>query len=234
MELQAIHLLMTFRCLLECDHCFVWGSPRQRTTVTLDRIEEVIRQAAELGTVEWFYFEGGEPFLYYPVLVEAVQRALAAGFKVGIVTNGYWATSVEDAAHWLTPLAGRVSDLSVSSDAYHDSSEGDSTSDHARDAAERLGIPHGVISIAAPEEMGVASGAGTLPSGLSGVMFRGRAAERLADRAPRRSWRLLTECPHEDLKSSDRVHVDPTGHVHLCQGISLGNVFRDSLSSICS
>jgi MoaA/NifB/PqqE/SkfB family radical SAM enzyme len=28
------------------------------------------------------------------------------------------------------------------------------------------------------------------------------------------------------------VHVDPIGHVHLCQGISLGNVFRTPLAEI--
>lgn len=234
MELQAIHVLLTFRCLFECDHCFVWGSPRQRGTVTLDRIDALIRQAVELESVEWFYFEGGEPFLYYPVLVESVTRAVEAGFKVGVVTNGYWATTVDDAQHWLKPLQGRVSDLSVSSDIYHDDPNGDSTADNACNAAQRLEIPHGLISIAEPDEVDVASSTGSLPSGLSGVMFRGRAAKRLADRVPWRSWRCFTECPYEDLRSCDRVHVDPEGNVHLCQGISLGNAFRDGLSSICS
>jgi MoaA/NifB/PqqE/SkfB family radical SAM enzyme len=234
MELQSVHVLLTFRCLFECDHCFVWGGPRQRGTLTLDRIDALIRQAAELDSVEWFYFEGGEPFLYYPVLVEAVTRAVDAGFKVGIVTNGYWATTVDDAEHWLKPLAGRVSDLSVSSDTYHENPDDESMAGNACNAADRLGIPHDLISIAEPEETNVALGTGVLPSGLSGVMFRGRAAERLADRVPRRSWRRFTECPCEDLRSAGRVHVDPEGNVHLCQGISLGNVFRDSLSSICS
>lgn len=41
------------------------------------------------------------------------------GFSVGIVSNAYWATSVPDAAEWLQPFAGRLADLTVSSDRYH-------------------------------------------------------------------------------------------------------------------
>jgi pyruvate-formate lyase-activating enzyme len=68
----------------------------QTGTVTLERIREILRQASELGTVEWFYFEGGELFLFYPIMVRGVEEAAALGFKVGIVTNGYWGTDLAD------------------------------------------------------------------------------------------------------------------------------------------
>ena len=93
MTLSGLHLLLTYQCNLECDHCFVWGSPWQSGTMTLDVIREALDQAADLGSVKWIYFEGGEPFLYYPVLLEGVRRAAGRGFKVGIVSNGYWATA---------------------------------------------------------------------------------------------------------------------------------------------
>ena len=49
---------------------------------------------------------------------------------------------------------------------------------------------------------------------------------------PRSPWREFDECPHEDLKSLSRVHVDPYGHAHLCQGLSLGNMWRKPLSEL--
>ena len=49
---------------------------------------------------------------------------------------------------------------------------------------------------------------------------------------PRRSPESLVECPHEKLEHPTRVHVDPHGQVQLCQGVSIGNVWRTPLASI--
>jgi MoaA/NifB/PqqE/SkfB family radical SAM enzyme len=38
-ELTGLHVLLTYRCTFECDHCFVWGSPNQAGTFTLADIE---------------------------------------------------------------------------------------------------------------------------------------------------------------------------------------------------
>jgi pyruvate-formate lyase-activating enzyme len=68
----------------------------QSGTMTLEKIRDILRQSIELGTLEWIYFEGGEPFLYYPILKKAIQEASEMGFRVGVVSNGYWATSTRD------------------------------------------------------------------------------------------------------------------------------------------
>ena len=119
MKLNGLHLLLTYQCTFECDHCFVWGSPRQTGVMTLAAIQEILHQGRELGTVTSIYFEGGEPFLYYPILARGVMLASEMGFKVGIVSNAYWATSLEDALVWLEPFAGRLSNLTGSSDLFH-------------------------------------------------------------------------------------------------------------------
>jgi organic radical activating enzyme len=233
MKLTGLHLLLTYQCNLECDHCFVWGSPWQSGTMTLQNIRQILRQARSLGTVKWIYFEGGEPFLYYAVLVRGMKEAAEAGFRVGLVSNGYWATSVEDALEWLRPLAGLIEDLSISSDLYHWSENLSQQAKNASVAAEQLGIPIGLISIAQPEATNAASVIGQLPAGESAIMYRGRAAEKLVARAARQPWTQFTECPHEDLREPGRVHIDPFGNVHICQGISLGNVFDTPLDEIC-
>lgn len=236
MELIGLHLLLTYQCTLECDHCFVWGSPWQQGTMTYDVVKEILDQAVETETVKSIYFEGGEPFLFYPILVKGVQDASSMEFQVGIVSNSYWATSEEDALLWLEPFQGLVQDLSVSSDLFHWGERESLQARNAATAAEKLGIPIGFISIA---QSGAENGIkpeltqGQLPLGESGLMYRGRAAEKLAQQAQKYPWESFQECPYEDLCEPGRIHVDPFGNLHICQGISIGNLFQKPLREIC-
>lgn len=232
MVLSGLHFLLTYQCNLECDHCFVWGGPHQTGTMTFAIVRKILGQAKRLGTIDWVFYEGGEPFLYYPMLVRSVRLAARMGFRVGIVSNGYWATDLEDAIECLKPFAGRVQDLSISSDRYHWSADLSRLAENACAAAAHLGIPVGVIRIAQPEATNVQASRGQLPVGESKVMFRGRAAVSLVDRVGRRPWTEFTTCPHENLRDPGRVHVDPLGILHLCQGISMGNVLESRLADI--
>jgi MoaA/NifB/PqqE/SkfB family radical SAM enzyme len=231
MKLEGLHILLTYQCTYECDHCFVWGSPKQTGTLTLEQIEVILHQAKDAG-VSSVYFEGGEPFLYYAILRAAVHKAADMGFSVGIVSNSYWANSVADATEWLRPFVGRVSDLSVSSDLYHCEACLGERPQNAVVAAKWLGIPTGMISVAQPEGDAKESH-GQIAEEESGVMYRGRAAEKLASRVPSYPWERFDSCPHEDLRDPGRVHLDPLGNIHMCQGISIGNVFEKPLKQIC-
>lgn len=231
MKLSGLHILLTYQCTYECDHCFVWGSPWQTGTLTLEQIENVLYQAKEAGVTS-IYFEGGEPFLYHAILNKAVHQAADMGFSVGIVSNAYWANTVADAEEWLRPLVGRVSNLSVSSDLYHCEECLGERPQNAVVAAKWLGIPTGVITVAQPDDDSKES-RGQLKEEESGVMYRGRAAEKLASRAPSHPWEGFDTCPHEDLREPGRVHLDPLGNLHICQGIVIGNLFEKPLKQIC-
>ena len=233
MKLTGLHLLWTYQCTFECDHCFAWGSPSQTGTMTLEKLGDMLDQADELGTIEWVYFEGGEPFLYYKTLLSGAQMAADRGFKVGIVTNAYWAVDENDALECLKPFQYFLDDLAISSDLYHSDEKMSKESESALKAAEELGIPGGVITIARPETAGARRVEGQIPMGETGVMYRGRAAEKLVSQAAKRRWEELTECPHEDLREPARVHVDPMGNVHICQGLVIGNLFDKPLAEIC-
>lgn len=233
MNLSGLHLLLTYQCNYECDHCFVWGSPSQRGTLTLEQVRSIYRQVRQVGTVEWVYLEGGEPFLYYPIMLRAAQEAASAGFLVGLLSNVYWATTVEDAVEWLRPLVGSVQDLTVSTDLFHYDEMVSQQARNALAAAEHLGVAADTIICQVPE------GAPGYPSQRPGqpvesgpIMFRGRAAVKLVEGASRRAWSTFTECPHERLDSPGRVHVDCYGNLHLCQGLTLGSLFQRSLVEI--
>jgi len=201
--------------------------------MTLAQVRDIYRQAQELGTVEWIYLEGGEPFLYYPIMVQAAREAAVLGFRVGVLSNAYWAVTVEDAVEWLQPLAGLVQDLSVSTDLFH---YDEVMSAHARNAlaaAEQLGVPVGTIICEVPEgASGYPAQAAGEPVESGPIMFKGRAAVRLVEGVARRPWREFTECPYEKLDDPGRVHVDHLGHLHLCQGVTVGSLFEQPLVDV--
>jgi len=230
--LSGLHLLLTFECNYECDHCFVWGGPSQTGTMTVETIRDILAEAEALGTIEWIYFEGGEAFLYYETLSAGIRLAKESGFKVGIVSNAYWATSDTDAMKWLKPFAGAVGDLSISSDGYHGNDESPEFPETARRVAQQLGIPVDFITVAEPEAVNAAGASGHMPAGESAVLYRGRAAEVLASRVETKPWEQFSECPWEDLREPERVHVDPFGNLHICQGISIGNLLKRPLADI--
>ncbi|MHB8777659.1 MAG: radical SAM protein [Anaerolineales bacterium] len=230
MKLSGLHILLTYQCTYECDHCFVWGSPWQKGTLTFEQIEQILGQAKEAGVAS-IYFEGGEPFLYYAILTKAVYKAADMGFSVGIVSNAYWANSVADAEEWLRPFAGRVDDLTVSNDLFHCSEALGERPKNALVAAKWLNIPTGTISIAQPDAEAKQTHGQIEDEGT--VMFRGRAAKMLVEKAASHPWEGFDSCPHEDLREPGRVHLDPLGNLHICQGISIGNVFETPLKEIC-
>jgi len=231
-SLSELHLLLTYECNYECDHCFVWGGPSQGGTMTEETIEHILEEAVKLGTIVWIYFEGGEPFLYYELLCSGVQMARQHGFKVGIVSNASWATTESSALQCLQPFSGEVEDLSISDDDYHGCGDGPRHTLIARQAARQLDIPVDFISIAAAKAVEEQAGKARIPAGESRVVYRGRAAEKLASLVPAKPWEQFDKCPWEDLRYPQRVHVDVYGNLHICQGISIGNLIEQSLTDI--
>src|SRR3972149_4122167 len=107
MAVNGLHLLLTYECPFECDHCFVWSGPNaQRGTMSLADLRKIVREGKKLRSVTNGYFEGGESFLYYPLVLAGLRIVRDAGLDAGIVTNGYWATSHEDALEGLRPIKG--------------------------------------------------------------------------------------------------------------------------------
>jgi hypothetical protein len=232
--LTEIHFLLTYQCNFECDHCFLYCSPYSPGTFTIQQVEEVLQEAQKIGSIDTIYFEGGEPTLYYPLLVESIRRAKEKGFQVGIVSNAYGALAAEDADLWIKPLAeAGLSVLSVSDDDFHFGDETLSPPTLAREAAGRLRVDSFPICIDRPEviEAPEAGEKGETVIG-GGAKFRGRAADTLTEGLPTRPWQEMKECPDEDLLNPSRVHVDAFGNIHICQGINIGNFWEKPLSKI--
>ena len=235
--LTQLHIILTYVCNKSCDHCFVYCSPEADPagTFTLDQLDQVIQEAKKIGTIELFYFEGGEPFLFYPILMEAIKLVKNEQFKAGIVTNGYWATSEENTRFFLKELkALNIDDLSVSDDCFHMFTP----SDHPRIIIEKigaeLGVPVNVLTFYEPDVIPQDNTKIIKGEPITGgnIRIRGRAAEKLTKNMPLIDSKLFNACGHEELVDPMRVHLDAYGYVHICQGISIGNMWEQPLSKI--
>lgn len=228
----SLHFLLSYQCTFECDHCFVYSGPFAKGTFTLAQIRRALDAALKVGSIDQVYFEGGEATLFYPLLIESIRAARAVGLQVGIVTNAFFATSEEDAELWLRPLTELgIIDLSISDDAFHSNLE-ESPAKRAIQAGRKLGLPVASLCIEKPSVRRDTPRAKGEPVVGGGVMFRGRAADKLTHGLPTREWRAFDECPHEELENPGRVHVDPYGNIHLCQGLSIGNMWQTELSEL--
>jgi hypothetical protein len=154
-----------------------------------------------------------------------------------MVTNGYGALSEEDAELWLRPLAeSGLSYLDISNDAFHYGEEAENPATIAEKVAKRLGVGTSLICIEPPKVTQRSSDKESKGRPIIGgdVKFRGRAVEKLSHDLPLKPWKGMRECPYEDLESPSRVHVDCFGNVHICQGISMGNMWQVPLSELIS
>jgi hypothetical protein len=225
MQLTGLHVVLTYQCVFECGHCFIWGSPKRSGVFHLERLDAVLDQAAALGTVGELCYEGGETFVYYPNLIAAVRHATARRFRTSVVTNGYWANSVEQARMWL----GRLTDAGLERVYFMVDSRQSGACDMETHpglvAAQQMDL---LTSVLEPvPSAGVEQPAGA-PAGWPPFFCR-RAAAEAEPEAPQYAWATFTACPYQELASPSHLHVDPSGDLHVCRELVIGNVFEQSL-----
>ncbi len=233
--LNGIHFLLTYKCNFSCDHCFLYSDPYAKGVFTLNQLNDIMVDARTMEIVDTIYFEGGEPFLYYPVLQAGIKSARKYGFSAGVVTNAYWATSVDDAMLWLAPLqeAG-LSYIGLSDDVFHYGTKTDTPPKNAHKACGLLGLNCDYFCIDEPTVKTNTDHSRDKGEPIVGgnTVFKGRAVEKLVQGLPKKEWKKLGSCTREKLDDPGRVHIDPFGNVHLCQGMVMGNVFDKPLSEL--
>lgn len=207
-KLAGIHFLMTYSCSAECDHCFVWCSPRQGGPVSMGQIDAFLAELQSVPQIKSLCGEGGEPFLFTRELMHLLRRGKALGYDVGALTNAFWAVSDEAARRVLAPFAkAGLASLGISTDCWHARAVPPERVERALRICAELGIESSKMVTEA-----------------DGVMFRGRAGSRLSSFAPElKPWQELTECGKETLAEPGRVHLDRYGGLHLCQGLLMGD-----------
>ncbi len=82
---------ITQQCNATCGHCASNSSPYTKIRLTIEKIEEIVRQAAKEG-VKFLGLTGGEPFLEKPMILKAIETATKSGIIFDYInSNCFWA-----------------------------------------------------------------------------------------------------------------------------------------------
>ena len=113
---SQVGLLLTLRCPVRCEHCMVQAGPHRTEEMEVERAHDWLEQIAACGARS-IGFTGGEPFYCWEKLLALSQAARGMGLTYTVVTNAYWADSLEKAHERLAQL--QPSEMSISTDIYH-------------------------------------------------------------------------------------------------------------------
>ena len=102
---QTLTIIPTHKCTATCEECCFRCTPQVETIMEYYKIEQYIDEAINsFPSIEVVVITGGEPFLLGDKLHLAIKRAASHKRITRIVTNGYWASTYENAIQKLTPL----------------------------------------------------------------------------------------------------------------------------------
>ncbi|MFW5714648.1 MAG: radical SAM protein [Brevefilum sp.] len=95
---RDIGLILSYRCQAACAHCLYNCGPGWRDWMTPEAVREALARAKNVwGAGFQVHLTGGEPFLNYPLLLEATGIASGLEIPVYLETNGGWFRDVQKA-----------------------------------------------------------------------------------------------------------------------------------------
>ncbi len=233
-------LMITYWCNASCASCYLACSPkRPEPDMSVEKALEIwegLIAASPHGCR--IHLTGGEPFGDWPGLIEICRLAKTAGLAPlqKVETNAFWATDARIVRDRVQALdAAGMGKLCISADPYHQQFVPIARCRLAAEIAEQVlgadrvqvrwrdwladGFDTDSLSPEAREKVFAEYAA------AGRERMNGRAAETLAERLVRKSWREYadTNCREAVLRSR-HVHVDPAGRLMpgTCAGIVLG------------
>ncbi|MHA1449642.1 MAG: radical SAM protein [Candidatus Hodarchaeales archaeon] len=255
MVLKSIDLLITFECPAKCSHCSYKAGPLRKGHMTAVDINLYLAESTIYHQIQSITIHGGEPFLYYDLMLHAVKRAEQLGIsRVGVITNSFWAKTGEIAGSKLAALkkAGLTS-ITFSTDVFHQQYIPVEYVENAVLAAAQIKIDQIYVDSYYLENQNDPDNfndqTDTLLKRLNRfrkldnvifnkykVVFEGRAAE-LPERVINRELIPFGKCPlpfwmEGDFNNPETVEIDHEGNVTLCPGICIGNAKDNSLEEI--
>ncbi|MBD3191909.1 MAG: radical SAM protein [Candidatus Heimdallarchaeota archaeon] len=255
MNLKAVDLLLSFKCPAKCRHCSYQAGPNRQKVMKPWQANAYLEELTQTYSLEGLTIHGGEPFLFFKEVMQILQKAKGLAIpKRGIITNGFWADSTENAQRRLLQLkeAG-LKDITISADAFHKEFIAIERVQRAVLTSIKVGIEHIWVDSyflgGVTEENKYNRQTKELLSQLEDlanhsavefnrypVSFKGRAAD-LAKLLDSSSEIPAGPCPlpfwiSGDLRNPGTIEIDPYGNVTLCPGICIGNTNKESLLTI--
>ena len=86
-KLSFIHLAITRKCPLRCEHCFEWDNLNQKESFTKEDLLKVVDLYKKEGVLQ-IHFSGGEPMVRFKDLLELVRYA-SPHVACWVLTSGF-------------------------------------------------------------------------------------------------------------------------------------------------
>lgn len=246
--LSSAGIILSYKCNSRCRHCLYCCSPQWKDWMGVDLLKAIYEGTlASARSRRGFHLAGGEAFLNFPLLLQAVELASHYGIPLDYVeTNAGWFTDEESAVEKLTQLrdAG-LSCLLVSASPFHAEHIPVGKTLGAIRASLRVFGQYGTMvwlpeflreltritdtDTLAFEEYVEAVGLRQARSAAEyggQLIPGGRSGSTLAHLLPQRPKEAFfgSDCSYELLRSG-RGHFDPYGNIitGVCSGISVGD-----------
>ncbi len=87
LRFNHVHLAITNKCALQCDHCYAWDILNQKDTLKEQDLIDIIEKLQTMGTGQ-IHLTGGEPMLKVDVLIKLISNS-KKDTNFWINTSGY-------------------------------------------------------------------------------------------------------------------------------------------------
>jgi hypothetical protein len=93
-----VGVILTYRCQSSCAHCIYNCGPKWETeAMSSDMLRQALEVMAAWPRQPQVHLTGGEPFLYFDLLLEGTRIATELGITVYLETSGSWCTDEAEA-----------------------------------------------------------------------------------------------------------------------------------------
>jgi len=247
-----IDFLVTFRCPSRCKHCCYRAGPERKGNMQSRDVQRYLEELSNTQTLESVGAHGGEPFLYFELLLSFFRKARELGIdKRWVITNGFWAKTNKIARMKLEKLKNAgLKSITFSVDGFHQEFIPLDTVKKGIKASTKIGFErvcvdsyflgcpdnknsYNLTTKRALEELSNMEG---VEFHLRKADFEGRGAE-LANKIELKEEIPRGKCQApfwigEDIRNPRGVEIDFAGNVTLCPGIRIGKVGSRSLTQI--
>ena len=242
-------LMLTYKCPAQCECCYYNCGPEKAGLMSVETAlagwQGLINIAGENAKI---HITGGEPFLYYDLLCEILQKAnkLKLGKVDMIETNAYWATDEAEITERLRFLDSyNIGKLKISYDPFHaEFVNFDRVKLLYETACQILGTgrvmlrwmdylkePLKLDGLSDEQKMSLFADSHKKYK----CRFTGRAAGKMAQLlADKEIEEISANNCQKAFLNSKSVHIDPYGNVFngVCSGIVIGNIEKTPLDEI--
>lgn len=116
----GLAFLFSYKCNFKCRHCSINADPSHKEVIDIDTVKKAIKEASDIASIQVLVATGGEPTLFPRHLETFLMMAHDFGFTTRVVTNVWWAKSLELADRFLSRWKKLgLDELNISFDDFH-------------------------------------------------------------------------------------------------------------------